>query len=333
MKKTLFLIAVAAVCCSSCAKTSQEKKNSAEKSYFDAWVRVNYPDAKKTFPGLYIVEDQPGEGELVGDPTGSTFLEADFSISTLDGSYVSYTYEKLAKQLGTYDKKDYYGPKLMEFGEGATYAGAEYSFNTMRVGGRRKTVIPGWLVTVNRYDTEEGYIANVTGTNYIYDVTIRAKVENETEWEVDSVGRYLQRNYGRSAADSLKYGFYYIQTAAPKDTSLFRNDSTFYINYIGRRLDGQVFDTTIKDTARMYGIFNPDKTYEPVSVKYNDVYSSITLSGNSVIDGFAYALYQMHPYESCTAVFVSELGYSASAQTYIPEFSPLRFDISIVDKE
>lgn len=333
MKKTLFLIVVAALCCISCAKTEQEKKNKAEQSYFEAWIRVNYPDAKKTFPGLYIIDDQPGSGELVGDPKDSTFLEADFTISTLDGQYVTYTYEELAKQLGVYDKKAHYGPKLMGFGEGATYAGAEYTFNTMRVGGRRKAVIPGWLITMNRYDSEQGYIDNITGTNYIYDVTILSKVENETKWEVDSIGRYLQRNFGRSVSDSLKYGFYYIQTKAPRDTARYKNDSTFYINYIGRRLDGQVFDTTIKDTARMYGIFSPDKKYEPVSIKYNDVYSSITLSGSSVIDGFAYALYQMRPYESCTAVFISALGYSSSSQTYIPEYSPLRFDISIVDKE
>lgn len=333
MRKSLFFIAIAAICLCSCAKSKPTEKNSAEKKYFDAWIRVNCPDAQKVFPGIYIVEDEPGTGELVGDPRDSLFLAADFTISTLDGQYVTYTYKEIAQQLGTYDKKVYYGPSLMAFGEGSTYAGAEYSFNTMRVGGHRKTIIPGWLITLNRYDSEDGYLKNVTGTNYIYDVTIHEKIESETKWEVDSVGRYMQRTFGKSVADSLKYGFYYVQTREPQSSEKFKSDSTFYIDYIGRRLDGQVFDTTIKDTARMYGIYNADKDYEPVSVTYKDTYSEITLSGNNVIDGFAYALYNMHPYESCSVVFISGLGYSSSSQTYIPEYSPLRFDISIVDKK
>lgn len=334
MRKTLFWIAVSAVCLCSCAKNAIENSNEATKRYFDAWIRSNYPDAQKTYPGIYIVEDIPGTGELIGDPVDSLFIEADYTITALDGQYASYTYADIAKQLGEYNKTKCYGPQLMTFGNGGTYAGPEYAFKTMRVGGSRKIVIPGWLFTLNRYDKEEDYIKNVTGTNYIYDVHMTARIPDEPKWEVDSIGRYIGRLYGKSVSDSLKYGFYYIRTKEPKDTTSYKADSTFYINYIGRRLDGQVFDTTIKDTAIMNGVYRSGADYKPVKITYANSYTDIKMSGNSVIDGFAYALYQMKPYESCTAIFYSALGYSSSGSgDMIPQFSPLRFDISIVDSQ
>ena len=336
MKRTFFLIAIACACVCSCAEKASEIKNEKEYRFFTSWVRVNYPNAEKTFPGIYIVEDIPGSGDIVGDPVDSTFLEADYSIRTVEkGEYAAFTYAEVAKQLSQYDKTRHYGPSLMPYGSAGTYAGAEYAFRDMRVGGFRKIIIPRWMMNLSRYDSEEGYLRNVNGQeDYIYEIKILDKISDEPAWEVDSIQRYIRRNYDESTVKQLKYGFYYIRTKEPSDTTSFKKDSTFYINYIGRRLDGQVFDTTIKDTARMYGIFKEGNAYKPVKITYADDYTEIKLSGNNVIDGFAYAIYQMKPYESCTAIFYSASGYSSSGSgAMIPEYSPLRFDISIVDEK
>ena len=67
-------------------------------------------------------------------------------------------------------------------------------------------------------------------------------------------------------------------------------------------------------------------------------YTAITMGSSSnsstVIDGFAYALWNMRPHEAGTSIFYSPLGYgSTGSGSKIPGFSPLRFDIYIVDKE
>ena len=67
-------------------------------------------------------------------------------------------------------------------------------------------------------------------------------------------------------------------------------------------------------------------------------YTAFTMGSSSnsstVIDGFAYALWNMRPHEAGTSIFYSPLGYgSTGSGSKIPGFSPLRFDIYIVDKE
>ncbi len=80
-------------------------------------------------------------------------------------------------------------------------------------------------------------------------------------------------HFAKEKDDTLKYGLYYVQHKKPgpddDDTVAFATDSTVYINYIGRRLDGQVFDTNIRDTAKRYDIFSSSSKYEPVAVTWN----------------------------------------------------------------
>ena len=62
-------------------------------------------------------------------------------------------------------------------------------------------------------------------------------------------------------------------------------------------------------------------------------YKDITLDSSNVIEGFAYALSLMHPHEKGMTLFYSGVGYKESGSgDAIPGFSPLRFDIEIVDK-
>ena len=140
--------------------------------------------------------------------------------------------------------------------------------------------------------------------------------------------------------DSTFYGYYYQQLKEPTDTTTFPRDTTFYINYIGRLLNGQVFDTTIEDTAKFYGIYSSSKTYKPQMVKLNETYTEITLGGSSssdgstTIDGFAYCLSKLKSYEKGICAFYSALGYKYSGSgNVIPKFAPLTFEIEIVDKE
>ena len=345
--KRIIITAIATLCLISCAHTPTTGTNDALKRYFDSWVTVQkqkHPEYlwKQTELGSWILEDTPGTGELVGEFTDSLYYRVNFTQYSMDGTISGTSYAKVAQQLGTYDETYYYGP-IITYGKGS-YAGIEEIVKDMRDGGHRKVLIPGWLMNFNRYDTAAEYLEQSSddfGTTTIYDVDMVEHFEYIQQWSVDSVGRYLAKTYpkqfgtspAKAAADSAgHFGFYYIQTKAPKE-DIEIGDSTIYINYTGRLLNGQVFDTTIRDTAIRYGL-SRDKTYEPVSVSLSkDDWSSTTMGSSSVIAGFALTVSRMKPYEQGTGVFISNLGYkySGSGKT-IPAYAPLRFDIELVDK-
>lgn len=111
------------------------------------------------------------------------------------------------------------------------------------------------------------------------------------------------------------------------------NDTTIYINYVGRLLNGQVFDTNIQRVAQDNNLSGG--TYEPVAIQWADSYSELKMgdddSASSTITGFAMTLWRMHPFGKAIGIFYSGLGYgySGSGNT-IPAYSPLMFEIEIV---
>jgi hypothetical protein len=55
-----------------CAKTEQTGPNDAYQRYFESWMQVNHPDATASGLGIYIIEDNPGNGAEVGDKVQGT---------------------------------------------------------------------------------------------------------------------------------------------------------------------------------------------------------------------------------------------------------------------
>ena len=338
MKKVLYVYAtlLATALLSSCAKTATTGINDSAKRYFDAWMSIHYPDLKPTGIGTYTIEDHPGTGKAVGSQEDSPFVYLNYTIRDLEGNISSTTYSKVAQMIGKYDETYYYGPEVWGRTGNALSAGLDDIIADMKVGGRRTSIIPGWLVTSQRYDTAQEYIDNVSASNtVIYDLEIVDVFEDVSRWELDSLYRYAKRHYDLEAKDTLKTGFFLKKTGGPQEAVAFKNDTTIHINYIGRLLNGQVFDTNIKDTAIIHGIYSAKKEYEPQSIGWKkDDYTAIVMGSSEIIDGFAYALWKMKDKEKCTAIFYSPLGYSYSGSgSSIPSYSPLRFDIEIVDKE
>lgn len=322
-----------------CAKEPTRQANKLSKDYFESWVAVHHPQAKATKLGAYIIKDQEGIGAEIGSASQNPYLLVNYTISSLDGDIAKTTRESVSKQIGQYDEGNFYGPRVWNRELGALYVGLEDAISTMKVGGKRKVAIPSWLMNVDKYPDAASYLEKGTnGVNTIYDVEIKAIIPDIVKWELDSIERYIAKRYTAKPAKeySLKSGLYYIQLKEPKNQKPFRTDTTIYINYTGRLLNGKVFDTTIKDTAKLYGIYNSEKTYAPTSINWNaDDYTKITMSADktTVVDGFSFGLSKMHIYEKARVIFCSSLGYGSKENgNTIPEYSPLVFDIEIVDK-
>ena len=330
-----FFITLALIALAGCAKQTETDMTEPNRQAFEAWVKKYYPDATRTPMGVYIVEDTPGTGKLFSSGDDTPFVRMEYTTRTLDGEITGYTSAAIAKQLAEFNEAGYYGPKIFYRGNDNSYVGLNESISEMREGGHRKIIVPGWLMTYKRYDTLEEYIKNVSASASIYDFTLTEGIQDIDQWEVDSIGRYLSHHFPqKSLSDTTMFGFYYIQTQAPKTTVAFKSDTTFYINYTGRRLDGQVFDSSIRDTAEFYGI-NNGGDYSTVLINCGETYTDYTMTSDksSMIQAFAYCLAQMKDGEKGTCIFISSLGYSDSGSgDVIPPFSPLRFDIEVVPK-
>lgn len=335
MKKTLLYALILLPLAASCAKVKTSGTNDAAKAYFDAWAIRNGCDSWSQSPlGSWIIEDKEGSGAQVQEDTAlSPFIYVEYSTYTLEGGLTAGTGAQTAKQLGVYQENGYYGPSIWRRGENTLYAGVDEAVTGMKVGGRRKFAMPGWLATYQRYTSVSKYLSEVTGSSVIYDVELKEIITSIHQWEADSVWHYVHRRWPeKEFTDSVVTGMYYIRKKAPINSVAFTADSTYYINYVGRCLDGRVFDTNIRDTAMYYGIWSSTRSYAPSGVKWASKEADLKLGGSTVISGFSKMLWQMGRYEAGTAVFRSALGYSSTGSgTAIPPYSPLRFDVEFVD--
>ena len=251
----------------------------------------------------------------------------------LDGTVTFNTDEQWARQLGTWSQTGYYGPQITLTGEDASYAGLDILLDGMRQGGTRTAIIPSWMLTYKRYDSPEKYLENSTdAASTIYTITFLDQTENLKEYEFRNLKDYASENW--HVTDTLSTGavFFKSFTEFDDDPVEMPIDTTVYINYTGRRLsDGQVFDTTIADTAKVYHIYNASKTYAPVPVTWAEKAADIKLDGSKVVDGFALGMFAMHAGEKASFCFGFNLGYGSSGSgSMIPGYAALQFDIELV---
>lgn len=362
MKKSFTkAVYIAAACLMiSCAKTEKIGPNDANQRYFDAWMQVNHPEATPSGLGVYIIEDHQGNGVKVGE---KGFVLIDYKVTDLEGNITTYSDALSAKQLGEFSKTKYYGPHFWTTVPTTLPAGLRDALIGQPVGTHRKLIIPSWLMSYQSYDSEADYLNPPlkkdeeydasSFSNTIYEFTLRDYTEDVDQWQIDSIGRFFSNkdilidgkpacevfltDAGRqmNASDSVSRGFYYKQLQAPSDTTSFTGDTTIYINYVGKLLNGQVFDTNIVRVAKDNNLYSPTSTYKPMLVNWKKESSEITMGtdASSVISGFAQTIARMKSMEKGVGVFFSPLGYGYSGSgDKIPAYAPLIFEIELVAK-
>lgn len=355
MKKTFIITAATVALVCGCAKDRPEVANEDAQRYYDAWISVNqnrYNLSPFGDNGSYLFgEETTGDGKEIAD---SSYIFVHYTIRDLSGSISSSSRREVAQQLGSYSETKAYGPAIWT--KSSLNAGVEELLTGMKMSveesadategnGWRKAVIPGWMFTSQRYDSKQGYLDNVTGgTNAIYEVETVFGCNDIIKWQIDNIEKYIKDGNGlvQNHLDTAKtgYGLYIdmkgADIIAEKDTVKFSSDTTFYINYTGRRLDGQVFDTTIERVAKDNMIYSSSNTYEPVKIIWEESHDAISMgtSGSTLISGFSQLLWNMQygiktwdnagkPYKA-VAVFTSGLGYGASGSgTNISPYCPL----------
>ena len=285
---------MALVLCS-CAEDKNESDRSIQERILDAYIKEKFPQAKKLESGLVMIDFQQGSGEELERRDGGYF---EYTTQSLSGDYIETTDEELAKQLGSFSNSNYYGPVLYEMGYKTTYKGLEEVMIGMKIGGKAKFILPPWLsVTGSNGDRWE------ESANLIYEIELKEVINNIDNWEADTMRRYAAIHY--PGLDTLSSHFYFKKLHDAKADSL--ESETVQVRYIGRLLDGWVFDTNIADTAKKYGIYDTENDYKALDFKHSNDIETME-QDNSMVRGFCMALKDMSYGDKAFTMFGSKYG-------------------------
>lgn len=302
----------------SCAEEKDESSDSIQNRILQAFIETNYPDAVQSPSGLYIVDSIPGTGLTLEE---GQYALVDYTITYLDGSYISYTSDSIARQLGEYTPAGYYHPRILKVSE--SNAGIKEIFTGMKEGGMIKAVIPATLL-----DEESGNeIVHSDGSARIYEFYLREVIDNAYTYQIQQLEEFSYTTY---ELDSTEYGFYFTKNLYTIDS--IESGTSADVRYVGKYLDGTVFDTNVADTAKKYRIYSSSNEYSALSFKYQDSEEE-TLSSNSFVEGFTKALWRMGYGDHGVAYFYSSLGYGDNGNSSIPGFVPLFFELWIEEHE
>lgn len=359
MKKISIIgsILLSVILSASCAKEKTIEANKYEVSYLNAWVSKYHPEAQKLDCGIWTLADGivQGSGSKASD---KAYIILKYTSKDLDGNILATNEIDVAKQVGTYVETDYYGPVIAH--RRTQMAGIEMMINQMNLPSSNKdkstyrAIVPGWLMTTGRFDTEQEYISEITGGQHsIYSIELIGGFDNLKKYQAEIIEKYID-NPGNGLPSAIKdtsktgFGFYYmtegINSIGPKDTTKFSKDTTILINYTGRRLDGQVFDTTNEKIAKDHKIYKSSRKYEPMKVTWSEKQGGIKLGSSTVISGFSKILWELQyrvetldknnlP-RKAIGIFTSDYGYGKSGSgNTIPAYSPLIFEIEIIKEE
>lgn len=334
----------------SCGKDPSDSENDKQRRVLDAYIQkyneTNGTDLQAEESGLFVIENRKGEGRPVEK---DKYVYAYYEQMMLDGTYMWVSTPEMAKKLGTFAYTDYYGPSLFDMSDYTMTQGIKEILMLTNQGGYIDAVVPPWLNKVQ---------SGNASSNQTYDINLRYRfkiervIDDIKQFQIDTMEAYMHKYY--NGIDSLSEGFYFVKLHdAGRDTIPAQTE--VYYRYIGKLLDGYVFDTNIADSAKKYKIYDNTKDYSSgASIAYMSTYeemsssssssssssgtvSSSTGSSGSVIPGFAKALKKMSYGDEAIAVFYSYLAYGAEGNTSgragIPAFQPVVFYIKIDEKD
>ncbi|MCF0166249.1 MAG: FKBP-type peptidyl-prolyl cis-trans isomerase [Bacteroidales bacterium] len=324
MKKTLIpaiLAAVALLCAGSCAKDVTETNDELQARILKSWIETYYPGLEASESGLYVLEKTPGIGpEIIDD---SCYVGMSLTIRTLDGTIISTIDEALCRQLGIYSRTAQYDCNFYKFSN--LKKGVQEMLRGMTTGSHVVGVIPPKLLDVSSGTN----IVDGDGVSKIYDITVHLKTDDINQFQFDRIYDVLP-SLGMSR-DSSSYGMWMKKYPPINVTDTLSSSSSIYFYYVGRYLDGKIFDTNIEDTAKKYNIYSSSKSYTYLTFKRDETEAK-AISNNSFVKGFSKTLWNMNYEESCTTIFYSGLGYGTEGSGDIRGYEPLRFEIYTLAK-
>lgn len=325
MKNTLFVsLLLAAALAASCAVSPEEDEYASFDNMMGAWMRVNYPGVSPYGSyGAYVLQMDKGDGVNVS-VSDTAFIRAHYIKRSLDGTIIDSNIQEIAEQLGTYAVSSNYDGNTWQLGKGYLPDAMEEVLRSMRSGGSTTIALP-YSASTHDYAIYDAFSSTQEGNNYIFELSLDTVITDIIDYQDQAMKAWFREHYTSEAtiADHLYFKKLEEMTA---ETDTIAEGTTINVWYIGRLMNGQVFDTNIEDTAKFYRIWSSSGSYSALSLTYYKSDDEQFNSNNSVVTGFGQAILQMNYGEKAVTLFNSDLGYGAEGSNpSIPEYSPLCF--------
>lgn len=321
--KGLTFVSIAVVL-TACAKEVNETTIEVQKRIYSAYIRANgYDKSEKIGDDIYVVERG---GTPVGvSPVDSTYAYVQYVAKSINGNYLAYNYEEVAKQLGAYKPYNFYGDYVWPVGMNFISDPLSQVIKTMKPGEKSVCVVPPWL---NVSSAATAYSS--TTEPVVYEIELKNVVDNILDHQRTLLKEFSDKYF--HGIDSLSLGFFCDKFYDSETEDTLLDNSTIKVRYIGRLLNGQVFDTNIEDTAKFYNLHTANKQYTSLSITFNKDPEKIK-EENDLVLGFCKALTsnELTYGDKCFAFFDSSWGYgstgSLSKGKGIPPYYPITFEI------
>ncbi len=150
----------------------------------------------------------------------------------------------------------------------------------------------------------------------------KAETAKMEKAEPGKIQKYLDDN--KLKATKTASGLYYVITKEGSGPKISKADSAV-VNYTGKLISGKVFDTSIKEVAQAKenkGLYNAMRPYKPIH---------IAVGVGAVIPGWDEGLQLLNKGSKATFVIPSKLAYGQQGAGPIPPFTPIVFDVELVD--
>lgn len=277
---------------------------------------------------------EKGEGDMLykihTDKSGEAIKEGDFVAfkaieKTEDDSvlYSSYDYDRpslLVKEKSVFKGDLFAALSLLSEGDSATF---KINIDSMV----QKMGRPQPADTTKKYLVYTIKIDKVIPKGSLNDSLFRGKIDEFLKAEMDNAKK------GESAkmkayvsAKGLKTtvsasGLNYVISTQGSGAKPNPGD-TVVVNYTGSFLSGKIFDTSLPDIAKKAGTFNVQRPYEPLKMP---------VGMSNSIPGFEEGLMLLNKGSKATLIMPSNLAYGEQGNQGIPPFTPLVFEIEMVN--
>lgn len=316
MNLRLLLLLLLPISLFSCKKGGDDEHD-AEMRKLNAWILVNNITIAPTASGMYFIPVEEGSG---ANPSAKDYFIYNYSVETLSGDVVGTNDAVVANAWG-YEKDAngrilHFAPAIRNTLQGVTNLltpGMYEALLKMKKGGRARLILPsnlafggsGYNGVIGAYTS---VIINLELVDFYPDISVYEKALVD-KCKTDS-----------SLASTIegKDGIYYKTIIEKSDKQLKDSAQSVYVRYVGRFLDGYIFDTNIDTVAANAG-FTPTSS-DSLLVEFGK---------GGVIPAFEEVVKTAWTEEKIMFVTTSEFAYGAQGKAPVPPFTPLVFEVTV----
>lgn len=138
--------------------------------------------------------------------------------------------------------------------------------------------------------------------------------------DVEAINAYLSKH--QLQATATPSGLRYMLTT-PGQGAYPQAGDIVSVNYIGKTLEGQVFDTNILEESKKHNLYDAKRSYEPMK---------FTIGQGNMIPGFEEGIQLLNKHAKASLVVPSVLAYrDLDLSPHIKPHSSLIFEVELVD--